>query len=265
MKISYETEIKASIEEVFSLISDAEKMKLWFEGLKETSYTSPYNQENLLGAKFNRKVVDEGVLTKYEGEIVAYEKPHHYMVHIKSKKIPVPIQIGYRLKTLSEGTHLEYTAELVKANWMVRKLVAKIDTTKMQNRLEQQMAQLKAVAESTQSQQEVEDSPLSDQKEHNNYRLTVHTPHKTWHVQLDTQERWTIGREIENDIVIDHQKVSRVHARIKRDGDKFMLQDLDSANGTWLGQHRIQTHILCSTDTVDIGHAQLIFESSITT
>ncbi len=91
-------------------------------------------------------------------------------------------------------------------------------------------------------------------------RLVIHTPDKIWEVKLEKQENWTIGRNDDNDIVIDHQKVSRHHARIERNGDDIIIRDLGSANGTYLGQQQIDQHMLHHTDTLNIGHAQLIFK-----
>ena len=49
----------------------------------------------------------------------------------------------------------------------------------------------------------------------------------------------TIGREEDNDIVLDSPKVSRRHARIQHDGLKFWVSDLNSRNGTFLGETRL--------------------------
>jgi pSer/pThr/pTyr-binding forkhead associated (FHA) protein len=91
-------------------------------------------------------------------------------------------------------------------------------------------------------------------------RLIIHTPEKTWEIRLKDQESWTIGRTPENDIIIDHQKVSRHHARIERQADQFLIRDLGSTNGTYLGKQPIQTHTLRHADTLFIGNVQLIFK-----
>ena len=91
-------------------------------------------------------------------------------------------------------------------------------------------------------------------------RLIIHTPEKTSEIRLKDQESWTIGRTSENDIVIDHQKVSRHHARIEQQTDEIIIRDLDSTNGTYLGQQPIQAHTLRHADALIIGNAQLIFK-----
>lgn len=42
----------------------------------------------------------------------------------------------------------------------------------------------------------------------------------------------TIGRDLDNDLVLDHPSVSRRHARVMRAKKGFLVEDLDSFNGT---------------------------------
>lgn len=54
-------------------------------------------------------------------------------------------------------------------------------------------------------------------------------------------ERTTMGRAIENNIVLDEDRVSSHHAVIYRQDGTFWLEDLQSTNGTYLdGPDRIQ-------------------------
>ena len=53
------------------------------------------------------------------------------------------------------------------------------------------------------------------------------------------RELTTIGRAIENDIVVTSKRVSREHARIRREGRKLLLEDLGSTNGTFLNDERL--------------------------
>jgi serine/threonine protein kinase/Tol biopolymer transport system component len=57
-------------------------------------------------------------------------------------------------------------------------------------------------------------------------------------VTLKTQPM-TIGRDQTNDIVLDMQKVSRKHARIEFDGASYQVTDLNSTNGTYLGDVKL--------------------------
>ena len=95
-------------------------------------------------------------------------------------------------------------------------------------------------------------------------RLAVHTPRDTWELPF-TGDLVTIGRHSSNDVVIDHAKVSREHARIERAGDgDFILQDLNSTNGTWLRGDRVERVVLQDGDLVRIGDAQLVFKRGFT-
>ncbi len=49
----------------------------------------------------------------------------------------------------------------------------------------------------------------------------------------------TIGRAVENTIVITSKRISRAHARIYREGWRTMLEDLNSTNGTFLNEARV--------------------------
>jgi hypothetical protein len=62
---------------------------------------------------------------------------------------------------------------------------------------------------------------------------------------LEGQGPWSIGRSEENDIVIQDPNVSRRHARLLRSENGFVVEDLDSTNGTLLdgapiGHERIE-------------------------
>lgn len=90
-------------------------------------------------------------------------------------------------------------------------------------------------------------------------RLAIHTSNRTWEVAL-AEDVLTIGRDPQNDIYLDDPKVSRRHARIERRGEMFIVRDVGSVNGTWLGNRRIEEHQLEVGATIRIGDARLIFK-----
>jgi ABC-type multidrug transport system ATPase subunit/ABC-type multidrug transport system permease subunit len=63
----------------------------------------------------------------------------------------------------------------------------------------------------------------------------------------------TIGRGSDNDIVLDAPQVSRHHARILRKNKAFFLEDLASANGTFINGKRVGRAELGPEDTVSFG------------
>lgn len=57
--------------------------------------------------------------------------------------------------------------------------------------------------------------------------------------QWSLAEGATIGRWKDNDIVIDDRWVSRHHAHVQRLDERYLLEDLESKNGTQVNGHRI--------------------------
>jgi predicted component of type VI protein secretion system len=69
----------------------------------------------------------------------------------------------------------------------------------------------------------------------------------------------TIGRLPDNNIVIDNPAVSGRHARVYREGNHYVLEDLKSTNGTFVNDKPIARHTLLEGDTVLVGKHTLIF------
>ena len=69
-----------------------------------------------------------------------------------------------------------------------------------------------------------------------------------------------IGRTSgDNDIVIDHRSISRHHAKILRDGGRYQVQDLGSANGVRVNGEEYGKVELRKGDLLDLGHVRLRF------
>lgn len=70
-----------------------------------------------------------------------------------------------------------------------------------------------------------------------------------------------IGRTQANGIVIPDVTISRQHARIRLQGDRFVLFDLDSANGTFVNGRPVkQPETLTDGDIVRFGDVELVFK-----
>jgi|TARA_B100002003_G_C14032543_1_gene497691 pSer/pThr/pTyr-binding forkhead associated (FHA) protein len=77
-----------------------------------------------------------------------------------------------------------------------------------------------------------------------------------------TGDQIKIGRDEDNDIVIDNAAVSRHHAKIKRAGDGYVVEDLGSTNGTFVNENRItQQEKLQDGDIVIVGKHSILLES----
>jgi pSer/pThr/pTyr-binding forkhead associated (FHA) protein len=68
-----------------------------------------------------------------------------------------------------------------------------------------------------------------------------------------------IGRTEENDIVINHRSISRHHAKIVREGDRYTIVDLQSANGVRVNNEDYERVELNPGDVVELGHVKLRF------
>jgi pSer/pThr/pTyr-binding forkhead associated (FHA) protein len=91
-------------------------------------------------------------------------------------------------------------------------------------------------------------------------RLAVHSRTKTWEVPLEGDDV-TIGRHADNTVVLDSQRASRHHARVEQTAAGFILHDLGSDNGTWVGGLKVNRHKLEDGDTIHIGGIRLLFKA----
>ncbi|MBM4386838.1 MAG: FHA domain-containing protein [Deltaproteobacteria bacterium] len=71
----------------------------------------------------------------------------------------------------------------------------------------------------------------------------------------------TIGTSADSDIVITDQYISSHHAIIRFDDNQFMLQDLDSTNGTFINGKKIVRAELIDNDTIKMGRTKFRFKS----
>ncbi len=71
----------------------------------------------------------------------------------------------------------------------------------------------------------------------------------------------TIGRSLDNDIILESEDVSRHHAQIKWRQGVYVLTDLGSANGTWVnGQPVRHEWVLHHGDRIRFAHVEATFE-----
>ncbi len=68
----------------------------------------------------------------------------------------------------------------------------------------------------------------------------------------------TIGRHVKNDIQIDNLSVSKQHARILKHQGQYIIEDLNSTNGTYLNEKKISKEKLANNDIITIGKHTLV-------
>src|SRR5215471_250109 len=68
-----------------------------------------------------------------------------------------------------------------------------------------------------------------------------------------------VGRDESADVVIDDDSLSRRHFVIQREGDHYLLKDLNSQNGTWVDGQRAGTTPLHHHDCILAGRSLFLF------
>ena len=77
---------------------------------------------------------------------------------------------------------------------------------------------------------------------------------------LGMESAVSIGRAPTNDIPVADNAVSGEHCRIRPEGGAFVLHDLQSTNGTFVNEKRIERHRLSEGDVIRVGETQLQFK-----
>lgn len=77
-----------------------------------------------------------------------------------------------------------------------------------------------------------------------------------------TESIISIGRHPESNLVLADPNVSRHHAEIRPQGDRYALVDLGSTNGSRVNGVRVDTQILNDGDELTFGNTRMRFEAS---
>jgi hypothetical protein len=69
----------------------------------------------------------------------------------------------------------------------------------------------------------------------------------------------SIGTSVDNDIVLKDKAVSRHHAKIRVEAQKYFIYDLASTNGTKVNGRKITKKSIKEGDGIEIGHTRMTF------
>lgn len=69
----------------------------------------------------------------------------------------------------------------------------------------------------------------------------------------------TIGREEGNAVQLNDERISRYHVKIQEDGDRLILTDLASTNGTRVNGEDVQLRVLRYGDVIMLGRSVLLY------
>lgn len=73
-------------------------------------------------------------------------------------------------------------------------------------------------------------------------------------------DKITLGRNGDNNIILKDPFVSKFHLQVVKDEDEFFLEDLNSANGTFLnGEKVLDASKLKNGDRITIGNIEFLF------
>lgn len=81
------------------------------------------------------------------------------------------------------------------------------------------------------------------------------------HVIRNLQTPITIGREEVNDVQLNDERISRLHAKLQEDQGHVIFTDLSSTNGSRINGHPVQLRILRPGDHLQLGRCTLLFGS----
>lgn len=88
-------------------------------------------------------------------------------------------------------------------------------------------------------------------------RASLEVPAERRRISLGA-EPLTIGRDIDNDLVLDDRRVSRRHSEIRARLGRYTLYDLQSTNGTFVNGRRVAEVVLQGGDRIQIGGTELV-------
>jgi hypothetical protein len=69
----------------------------------------------------------------------------------------------------------------------------------------------------------------------------------------------SLGRSLDNDIIVDDARVSRRHAQLRRRYDRYVIFDLGSTGGTTVNGYPVQECVLEAGDVISLAGVEIIY------
>ena len=74
------------------------------------------------------------------------------------------------------------------------------------------------------------------------------------------EDKISLGRDKQNDVVLKDPFISKNHLLIVKDEGTYFLEDLNSANGTYLNQEKVEDVVqLTNGDVIEVGNIEFLF------
>ena len=103
--------------------------------------------------------------------------------------------------------------------------------------------------------------PAQPQATQSRTRLLLDTPGGRHVIPLESTQL-TVGRGLNNDIIVEDTRVSRHHAQLRYRARRFWVSGLGSTNGTFVNGEQIEEKALRDGDIISLGGLELTFKES---
>lgn len=114
----------------------------------------------------------------------------------------------------------------------------------------------------TRGTESVEPEKVVNEERRASYKIIIQSNNKHRGEYFIRKKRVTIGRHRENDLRIDDPLISRQHAQIIQQGRTIYFRDLNSTNGSYLNNKRIDIAPLEEGTAIQVGSYKLTFMRS---
>ncbi len=91
--------------------------------------------------------------------------------------------------------------------------------------------------------------------------LLLQTPNGAHPIPLEST-LLTLGRGLNNDVILEDTRVSRHHAQLRYKTRRFWVTDLNSTNGTYINGERVSEADLRNGDVLSLGGLELTFRET---
>lgn len=145
MQITLSTDINAPIERAFATVDDQDKILEWAEGVEAITPGTPWDPDNPVGSRFTQTIREGGRLATYDGEILAYDKPHHIAITLSSAQFTM--RVDYRFSAIdADRTRLDYAVEMT-MHTLIARFMGRLFAGFTRRLARQQVGALKTYAE----------------------------------------------------------------------------------------------------------------------
>lgn len=101
------------------------------------------------------------------------------------------------------------------------------------------------------------------------YAASAETPARAFlivdgqrHVELQTPVV-SVGRALDNDVILEDPRVSRHHAQIRRRYGRYILYDLGSAGGTTINGYPVEECVLQAGDVISFAGVEVVYGEDV--